>query len=64
MIADQYVVIVSLFGRMPGIAKRRKGIFGVKTTFKDSEAESAKAFVRERSIPVQCPGNDMDLYSF
>ena len=49
---------------MPGIAKRRKGIFGVKTTFKDSEAESAKAFVRDRQIPVQCPGNDMDLYSF
>ena len=67
LIADQYVVIVSLFGRMPWIAKRRKGIwniFGVKTTFKDSEAESAKVFVRERSIPVQCPGNDMDLYSF
>ena len=35
-------------------------IFGVKTTFKDSEAESGKSFLRA----VECPGNDMDLYSF
>ena len=38
--------------------------WGENYIIKDSEAESAKSFVRERSIPVQCPGNDMDLYSF